>query len=210
MRYGLRDLTAGSGGAGLQVLGATWVDVPSLHAAVDSALIAPFSLLAFAGLQLALPRPRTVLDEVREAGIAGMDEAEAAQMIADARGRVERLDALCAEVGPDIRPMVCEIAEIGRRIVDGFTDDPGDLQRSRTFLRHHLGGAIELIEKYVKLSEKAQFSDSANEVLGKFADGIADMKALFKEQYEKNLSDDVADLDVHLEVYRNLANREGI
>jgi 5-bromo-4-chloroindolyl phosphate hydrolysis protein len=205
-----RDLTAWVGGIGIQAIGFATIDLHGFHPLVDAAVAVPLAIAAVVALQVGLPRPKTVLDEVRALGLSDIDEAEVAQVIQDARARIGRLDESCRHLAGARRDKVAELAATARRIVDGFKDDPSDIKRSRTFLRHYLGGTVELVEKYVRLAEKAEHSDSARQALEKFDQGLDDMAALFQQQLEKNLADDIADFDVHLEVFQTLAKQEGV
>lgn len=210
MTPALRDTTAGLGATALQIAGFLTVDFAALHPVADAVLIAPAAFAAYIGLQLALPRPKTVLDEVRELGFNDVDEAEVAKVIETARAQIARLDTLCQELSGERARKVAAVSGTATRIIDGFKEDPSDIKRSRTFLRHYLGGTVELVEKYVRLNHKAAHSDSAREALARFDDGLDEMAKLFQQQYEKNLADDIADFDVHLEVFQTLAKQEGV
>ena len=75
----------------------------------------------------------------------------------------------------------------------------------------HLETAVEVTEKVVNLqrSDSANASESVQDVVAKSHTVLCDIRDLFIRQYEKNLENDVLDVDVDLDVLSKTLQREG-
>ncbi|MEQ6886404.1 5-bromo-4-chloroindolyl phosphate hydrolysis family protein [Salicola sp. Rm-C-2C1-2] len=168
-------------------------------------------LMVFAGLSLALPRRRSLSEVLAQRqSLEGGDLTNVSRFVEENRAQVARMQALRDDMDEQTRTVIDEIVDWANRIIDGVVDDPGDIARSTRF-EVHLETAVEVTQKVVDLrrTDSANASESVQEVVAKSYTVLCDIRDLFIRQYEKNLENDVLDVDVDLDVLSKTLKREG-
>lgn len=157
------------------------------------------ALGAFTGTTLLLPRRPSLTEQLATLeGSESGDATQAADVIHACQARIERLRVARDWLGVDLRERLDSVIRSAQRVVDGFHDDPRDTANAHTFERY-LGAAVDIAEKCAQLSGKGD-SDAVNQVITRSYRALGDIEAAFGRQYERNLSNDILDLDVDLDV----------
>ena len=91
------------------------------------------------------------------------------------------------------------IIDKARKILKTIEEDPGDLQRSRKFLKVYLDGTQRVTESYVKTHKNDAIT---TELEDNFQRVLESIEATFDQQQEKLKQDDQFDLDVQIEVLK--------
>lgn len=203
-----RSVLAGGAASAVFVLARTVLVMPAPGLLYSLAL----GVLTFVGLSLALPRAKTLAEQLAERDqVAGSDVKKLTRFVDENRAQVERMRALRDQVDEQTRPVVDEIIEWATRIIEGVIDDPTDIARSTRF-EVYLQNAVEVTEKVVDLkdSDRAKASSGVDEVLEKSHVVLRDIRDVFSKQYERNLENDILDVDVDLDVLSKTLKREGL
>lgn len=203
-----RSLIAGAGASVVFVVAYTVLVMPPPAALYALGL----ALITFAGLSLALPRARTLAEQLAEREqLSGGDLNKLTRFVDENRAQVEKMVALRSQLDEKTHPVVDEIIDWANRIIDGVIDDPTDIARSTRF-EVYLQSAVEVTEKVVDLrnSDRAQASSGVEEVLEKSHVVLCDIRDVFRKQYERNLENDILDVDVDLDVLSDTVKREGL
>ena len=203
-----RSLIAGVGASGVFVVAYTVLVMPPPAALYATAL----ALLTFAGLSLAVPRAKTLAEQLSEREqLSGGDVNKLTRFVDENRAQVEKMVALRDQLDDRTHPVVDEIIDWANRIIDGVIEDPTDIARSTRF-EVYLQSAVEVTEKVVDLrnSDRAKASSGVEEVLEKSHVVLCDIRDVFRKQYEHNLQNDILDIDVDLDVLSKTLKREGL
>ncbi len=91
------------------------------------------------------------------------------------------------------------IIDKARKILKTIEEDPGDLQRSRKFLKVYLDGTQRVTESYVKTHKNDAITATLDENFQRVLESI---ESTFDRQHEKLKQDDQFDLDVQIEVLK--------
>lgn len=203
-----RSLLAGVGASGVFILARTALVMPA-PAPLYALLLGG---LTFVGLSLALPRAKALAEQLAEREqLSGGDVNKLTRFVDENRAQVEKMRALRDQLDEQIQPVVDEIIEWAERIIEGVIDDPTDIARSTRF-EVYLQKAVEITEKVVNLknSDRAGASSGVHEVLEKSHVVLRDIRDVFCKQYERNLENDILDVDVDLDVLSKTLKREGL
>lgn len=136
---------------------------------------------------------------ISDVSISDLDAA-----LTEARGKVAALEGVARNLKD--RSLATPLREIGDQtqlILKRIEEDPGDLRRSRKFLKVYLDGVLEAARKY----ERAQ-ANVDPEMEWKFRKLLRDMRQVAAEHYDKLLHDDRTDLDVEIEVLADRLKHE--
>lgn len=158
------------------------------------------ALGAFAGTALLLPRQRSLTERLAtlDGGWSG-DAAQAAVVIEACQQRIDRLRAASEALQEEgLRERTLGVIEGAERIVAGFFEDPSDISNSHIFERY-LDAAADIAEKCAGLDDKSG-GEAVEAVMARSYRALGDIEAAFGRQYERNLSNDILDLDVDLDV----------
>jgi hypothetical protein len=168
------------------------------------------ALAAYAGFLLMLPRAKSLEEEL--AGLdsfAGADAGDAAMLIRSTKEKIDAIRLHGSGLVENSKLQVERIADIAEAIVEGFKEDPSDIGRSRQFLFHYLDATLDIIEKYRELADKNAGPQIAA-VLKKSEQTLSDIEGVFQKQYQRNLTNEAMELDVNLDVLKNMIKSEGL
>lgn len=168
------------------------------------------ALGAYAGFLLVLPRAKSLEEELAGMGsLAGGDVSEAAVLIRSSKEKIETIRGYGSGLEENIRIKVEHIADIADAIVEGFKEDPSDINRSKQFLFHYLDATIDIIGKYQELVNKSA-GTQIDAVLEKSEQTLSEIEEVFEKQYQRNLANEAMELDVNLDVLKNMIKSEGL
>ena len=213
MRTALFSYLSAAVAAGLFLFFHYGLVFPAGSGAADFLLALVLAVMAYIGLILVMPREKTLAEEF--AGMAasyGFNAEEAAVLIGSAAEKIATIRA--ASRDPQIKPAVSEkitaIAHTAETIINELKADPSDIGRSKHFLYHYLDAAIDIIEKYRVLLSKKGDTDHLKSVLEKSEQALDEIQKVFEKQYQRNLENEAMELDVQLDVLKNMIKSEGL
>ena len=136
------------------------------------------------------------------------DEADAAQVLAEARAKMQRLSRARYQIqgAPELAQRIDGVRGWIEKILKRIEEDPRDLRRARKFLVVYLDGAGEVAERYVAYQQKGEAATFAP----RFTQLLEEMERVSAEQYEKLLQNDTLDLDVQIQVLSDRLKKEGV
>jgi len=192
---------------GFLALGLFPLNFPDLF--IFAEIVFPFvlSLIGSYGAYLAMPRRLTLTEQIIMNGgfTNGVNPAVVEEVVTTGTRRVNALLECANRIkDPHVSLRLEQIASIAQRILDGFLDDPDDIQRSRDFLKIYLVKTVEVAEKFEGLEGKKEID------MEKFNAVLDQMEKTFEQQYEKNLSDDELDFTVTMEVLNERMKLSGV
>jgi 5-bromo-4-chloroindolyl phosphate hydrolysis protein len=165
---------------------------------------------AYAGLLLVLPRKKNLEDELAQmSGYSGPHAAEVAEVIRAGMEKIDQIRQQGLKLKGEAETKVERIAGIAEEIVLGFKEDPSDIHRSKHFLLHYLDATLEILQKYNELQSK-RIGPQIQAVLEKSEETLSEIEAAFDKQYQRNLSNEAMELDVNLDVLKNMIKSEGL
>ena len=165
-------------------------------------------IIATIGFQVLLPYKRTLEDEIQNISkISNINSQEVANIIHSAQEKISRIEKANIYIkNQKLQKRIKSIITISSQIIDGFIEDPDDIKRSKAFLNQYLEQTSDLVEKYVQLERK---NTSFEEINKKFEETLSEIETAFKKQYDRNISDDVFNLDVDMDVLNKMIKQEG-
>ncbi len=98
---------------------------------------------------------------------------------------------------------ICKVADT---ILAEIAADPRDFRRARKFLNVYLDGVLQVTQGYAKNHQQTH----SGELEQNFRNVLNTIEAVFQEQRQKLLEEDVFDLDVKIEVLNTQLKQEGI
>lgn len=203
-----RSLLAGATGALMVLTAAFWLTMPAPALVYAGGL----GLLVFVGVSLALPRQKTLRENLLERGdLSGHQALEMDRFVTVTRAYVTELTGFRQSLDTGHAALVDDIGDWASRIIDNVIDDPSDLNRSTKF-ELHLKAAVEVIKKLLDLKSKDRGarSDVIADIEAKTTVVLGDIRASFEQQYESNLENNILDVDVDLDVLHGALKRQGL
>lgn len=147
------------------------------------------------------------LDDVDKPSLASVDDSESQQILAMSEQsivNIEQAEKIIANT--ELSAYLIKIVQLAREIVETLVNKPKKIPQARRFLYSYLGATESVIERYAK-THKAIENDKL-EV--NFKQVLQNIEAVFNEQQQKLIENDVFDLDVDIEVLNTLLEKQGI
>lgn len=208
--YG-KQILAGVAGSALFLYTKTGIPAPEMFMYSDWVISSAIGLLGTIGFQTALPRTTTLQDQIQSISEgSGEDVNQVAEVIEFGRTKVSSIRGYINQLPEETRDKVTYIADTAEKILDGFLDDPSDIKRSKNFLNHYLESTEDILNKYSTLYEKGASVQKFNQLKQKFDTTLDEIGQAFQKQYEKNMQDDMFNLDVDLDVLKKMIKQEGL
>ncbi len=162
---------------------------------LSSVLMGSTTLLGFYFYYGLDPRRNKVGDRWFESNQAELFEAlEAAEI------KISAIEAAKKSIGNiEFDQRLNRIINKARNVLAIIADDPGDLSRSRKFLKVYLDGTQRVTESYAKTHKKEATTEALD---ANFFNVLESIEKTFDEQHNKLLKNDQFDLDVKIEVLK--------
>ncbi|MGB0747601.1 MAG: 5-bromo-4-chloroindolyl phosphate hydrolysis family protein [Magnetospiraceae bacterium] len=180
---------------------------PALFPFSEFAVGAGGGVLTGAGLMLALPKPRTLRDDIADAAAATgvyLDLDQAVVTVETARAHLTALDAASESLVEPIKGKVGTIRDLAGRVVESFLLDPREIPKSHEFTHYYLQTARNLVESYVDLSRKRVQSDQLDATLAKVEQALADLEDYFRSRYVRDLDAEAENIETDIEVLQKM------
>lgn len=168
------------------------------------------AIAAYAGFVLVLPRAQSLEEELAGMNVsAGINPQAVAALIRASLEKITDIREHSSELQGDVQATLKRITGIAQDIVEGFKNDPTDINRSKQFLFHYLDATLDIVSKYKELRNK-KGGEPVEAVLIKSEQTLAEIEAVFQKQYQRNLANEAMELDVNLDVLQNMIKSEGL
>ena len=156
------------------------------------------AVVTYFGVRLVLPAPAKPSPPP-----AAPNELETAKAMLEQKAR--KFEALALRIGKGPVAHDTEVlARIVRDLGKHFDRDPANVSRSRDFLDLQLPKAVELVERYVWLSEQPYLDPRAREELKSAEKTIRVIELAFEEQHRRLLAEDLREFTIDRRVFEEL------
>ena len=191
MSSGLRELIAGVGASGMLV-GLLTVGGLGLPLSLGLAVVSYF------GVRLLLPAASKPPPPP-----AGPSELDVAKASLERRAR--QFESLALRIGKwPVAHDTEVLARIVRDLGKHFDRDPENVSRSRDFLDLQLPKAVEIVERYVWLTEQPYLDPRARKELEASEKTIRLIEKAFEEQHRRLLAEDLREFTIDRRVFEEL------
>lgn len=173
---------------------------------IAAGIPAIFAVIAYWGTYLAVPRPLTEYEKLSLQGFA----SDIQTIVSPTLGHISAIRVHAKALAPQRQRALEELMVIADKIVNSFKDDPSEAHRSRSFLYTYLPELRNAVASLAKARTKHQEHEAVEKLALEFDDTVVEMKDLFQQQYDHNLSDDMSMASAQLTVLRKMKQIEGI
>jgi len=152
----------------------------------------------YGGLRLLLPNPARSGEDL---------DAVTKESIARGRKQIATLQTLGANSKPSVRASVTSICRSASEIFSMFETSPRKAAMARGFVDYTLTRTVTVMQRYQELSSRS--TATAQETLAKTETLLSMIEASFREQLDKLVREDAADLDSEIELLKTRLEVEG-
>ncbi len=167
-----------------------------LHLPIIAAGVAAAAV--YGGMRLLLPSPVKQGEDL---------DAMTRETIARGRQQIGVLEKLAANSKPSVRASVTSICRSAREIFTMFEASPRKAAMARGFVDYTLTRTVTVLQRYQELSSRS--TATAKETLEKTETLLSMIEASFREQLDKLVREDAADLDSEVELLKTRLEVEG-
>ncbi len=167
-----------------------------LHLPIIAAGVAGAAV--YGGMRLLLPWPVKQGEDL---------DAMRRETIARGRQQIGVLEKLAANSKPSVRASVTSICRSAREIFTMFEASPRKAAMARGFVDYTLTRTVTVLQRYQELSSRS--TATAKETLEKTETLLSMIEASFREQLDKLVREDAADLDSEVELLKTRLEVEG-
>lgn len=141
-------------------------------------------------------------------GVSNKEVVETIKLVSD------KLDRILMEAsslkGPNTIRRIKHIDAIGRKIIEDFRQDPSDIKRAQTWIHTYLDQTLDCVKQYAQLSRTGARSIDAQRQMAQFDDLLDLLHVKSQELLDHLLTNDTTNMQVNVEVFRDMLNNEGI
>lgn len=140
---------------------------------------------------------------VAEFGDLGLREGLIGEVIVDNRAKAYGMVKMSKEVNSAlIGRLATEIGKETLDIIDGFADDPTDVQRSRSVLNRCMDQGTKILGNYQMIERRRDAMDSSefDNLFLQTEQGLTTIRDALVEQHRRNLDNNTTALEVDLKV----------
>ncbi|MBN2432714.1 MAG: 5-bromo-4-chloroindolyl phosphate hydrolysis family protein [Acidobacteria bacterium] len=143
--------------------------------------------------------------------LEGVTDEVVREKLQQGLGKLDTMQELASQIQQEtVRRDADAVIEIVIKILEDLKKDPKDIKIARSFLDYYLDTTINILRRYVDLSEHKQYSPDIQRSLAKVETMLGTIRRAFEKQLARLLADDVLDLDVELEVLEKSIRMEGL
>ncbi len=147
------------------------------------------------------------LDDVDKPVLTAVDDPESQKILALSEQSIVNIEQVKGIIAnTELAGYLNQIVQLAREIVETLVEKPKKIPQARRFLYSYLGATESVIDRYAK-THKAVENDKLE---SNFKQVLQNIVAVFSEQQQKLLENDVFDLDVDIEVLNTLLEKQGI
>lgn len=140
---------------------------------------------------------------VADFGHLGLREGLIGEVIVDNRAKAYGMVKLSKEIDSAvIAKLVVQIGKETLDIIDGFADDPTDVQRSRSVLNRCMDQGTKILENYQMIERRrnAMSKSEFDDLFRQTESGLTTIRDALVEQHRRNLDNNTTALEVDLKV----------
>ncbi len=141
-------------------------------------------------------------------GVSTKEVVETIKLVSD---KLDRILMEAAQIrSPNTVRRIKHIDAIGRRIIEDFRQDPSDIKRAQTWIHSYLDQTLDCVKQYAQLSKNGARSIEAQRQMTQFDELLDLIHAKSQELLDHLLTNDTTNMQVNVEVFRDMLNNEGI
>lgn len=141
-------------------------------------------------------------------GISTKEVVDTIRLVSD---KLDRILMEAAQIrSPNTVRRIKHIDAIGRRIIEDFRQDPSDIKRAQTWIHSYLDQTLDCVKQYAQLSKNGARSIEAQRQMTQFDELLDLIHAKSQELLDHLLTNDTTNMQVNVEVFRDMLNNEGI
>jgi 5-bromo-4-chloroindolyl phosphate hydrolysis protein len=110
----------------------------------------------------------------------------------------------------EVKEKIRQIGDVVEKIFDDLKKDPKDVKAAREFLNYYLDTTINIINRYIDISNRNIQTAKIKETLTRVEGLLDTIKQAFEKQLAKLLNDDLLDLDTEIKVLEQTMKVEGM
>lgn len=142
-----------------------------------------------------------------EIAAVGITTEELIELLDEAEGRIQSIENSSRDIhNVEFKDRLRRIAKEARAILDTIEKDPVDARRARKFLKVYLDGAQQVTQGYARTHS----SDQSHALEDNFRRVLTTIETVIAEQQRKLEENNLADLDVNMEVLQMQLDKEGV
>ena len=131
--------------------------------------------------------------------------------VVEALRQLEILKDLSGQVkNKKITKKVGEIIQVSKEILNRVTKRPELFPSVRRFFSHHLPTTLKLVEDYIEMENQSTKGDNILASMKKIEDALDMLEDALKKQLDGLFSNSVMDLDVDVDVLKNVLKKDGL
>lgn len=141
-------------------------------------------------------------------GVSNKEVVETIKLVSD------KLDRILMEAsslkGPNTIRRIKHLDAVGRKIIEDFRQDPSDIKRAQSWIHSYLDQTLDCVKQYAQLSRNGARSIDAQRQMAQFDDLLDLLHSKSQELLDHLLTNDTTNMQVNVEVFRDMLNNEGI
>ena len=195
-------------GAGAAAFGASFL-LPT-SPMIDFVVGVPVGWLTFGGTYLLRPvesrfTPAAIASE------ANGDDAAARAIIEKAMNKLKVIREAAMNVNaPNVRRRITGITNVGDEIVENLRRDNDNVRAVNLWVNTYLDEFHNVVKRYGNLSRQGSTSAEAQAAMSKMDETLDVISGSFDDVLKKLINNDSVDLDVDMQVLRDMLKTEGV
>jgi len=131
--------------------------------------------------------------------------------VVEALRQLETLKTLSHHAkGKKVTKKVGEITQTSKEILNRVMRKPELFSSVSRFFNHHLPTTLKLVEDYIEMEEQSSKGENILASMKKIEDALAMLEEALKKQLDGLFSNSVMDLDVDVDVLKNVLKKDGL
>lgn len=141
----------------------------------------------------------------------GVSTKELVDTIKLVNTKLDRILMEAAQIkGPQTVRRIKHIDAIGRKIIEDFRQDPSDIKRAQMWIHSYLDQTLDCVKQYAQLSKNGARSLDAQRQMTQFDELLDLLHDKSQELLDHLLTNDTTNMQVNVEVFRDMLKNEGI
>lgn len=168
-----------------------WEPIPFSHAI----FVILFSSMAYWGMFMALPRPLTIVEQLRKAGV---QDPQAVLAIAEAMQRTDTLEAKASKLKEERAEKVMHIVSTMRKMIEIMVEDNSKVSFYGEVLYKHLPSITNLLVDFTDFKKKFQDTERFRAMESDFDHSLNTTVSLFENKYDDAVAAIATDVKVQM------------
>jgi 5-bromo-4-chloroindolyl phosphate hydrolysis protein len=150
-------------------------------------------------------------DQEKLKNATGISQKEVVDTIKLVSDKLDRILMDAAKIrSPNTVRRIKHIDAVGRKIIEDFRQDPSDIKRAQMWIHSYLDQTTDCVMQYAQLSRNGARSIEAQRQMAQFDELLDLIHTKSQELLDHLLTNDTTNMQVNVEVFRDMLNNEGI